>query len=267
MNYIELFGMPASGKTFYKNKIYKKLKKKKFFNPKNIIINFYLKNESVKPKSIIRSYLLLFFYSRFISIVKFLIRRKRFVKKSDLDNKLYFYSSKKKWYHKVIDLIGLDSQYQEILKILERKFKIKSNNLFYKKILTEISKLNQNLVLKDKLRKWFLENILLIDILKKKKDIYCVIDEGIIHKIYIIFSLKNRNQSFVKRIIKYLDNYGQLYLIKTNLKQIHIRSKKRKKKSSEFIYQSYQQIAKEYNKLREFEKLIKKKIIYKKILN
>ena len=35
--------------------------------------------------------------------------------------------------------------------------------------------------------------------------------------------------------------------------------------SKKFIYQNYQQIAKKYNNLRLFEKLIKNKIIYKKI--
>ena len=134
-------------------------------------------------------------------------------------------------------------------------------------MLKEITKLKQDTIFKDKFNKWFLENIILIEILKKRKNIYCVVDEGIVHKIFIIFSLIENNRLFIKRIIKYVDNYGDLYLIKTNLKNIRSRSLERKRKSKEFIYQNYQQVVKEYNNLRLFEKLIKNKIIYKKILN
>ena len=134
-------------------------------------------------------------------------------------------------------------------------------------MLKEITKLKQDTIFKDKFNKWFLENIILIEILKKRKNIYCVVDEGIVHKIFIIFSLIENNRLFIKKIIKYVDNYGDLYLIKTNLKNIRSRSLERKRKSKEFIYQNYQQVVKEYNNLRLFEKLIKNKIIYKKILN
>ena len=127
-------------------------------------------------------------------------------------------------------------------------------------MLKEITKLKQDTIFKDKFNKWFLENIILIEILKKRKNIYCVVDEGIVHKIFIIFSLIENNRLFIKRIIKYVDNYGDLYLIKTNLKNIRSRSLERKRKSKEFIYQNYQQVVKEYNNLRLFEKLIKNKI-------
>ena len=267
MNYIELFGISASGKTHIKNEMSLNLRKKnlRILDQKVIIIQFYLKNNSINFTNYLKGYFLLFFYSRFATSIKYFFKRKRNVKKNK--NKVYFFSSKKKWYHNIIDNIGLENQYLGILKLLEIKLGIKRNYYLYKIMLKEITKLKQDTIFKDKFNKWFLENIILIEILKKRKNIYCVVDEGIVHKIFIIFSLIENNRLFIKKIIKYVDNYGDLYLIKTNLKNIRSRSLERKRKSKEFIYQNYQQVVKEYNNLRLFEKLIKNKIIYKKILN
>ena len=267
MNYIELFGLSTSGKTYFKNKMFRDLKKKKkkILDQKIIIIQFFLKNKNIKFKNYLKLQLLLLFYSNFSILIKSFFKRKRTVKKSK--NKIYFSSSKKKWYHLILDSIGLETQYLEILRILEKQFKVKDKNLLYRIILKDISKLKKNSLFKNKLKKWFLENVILIEILKKEKDIYCIVDEGILQKIFIMFGLIKNNRSFIKRIIKYIDNYGNIYLVQSNLKEIQRRSLERQKKSSEFIYQSYQQIVKEYNKLKIFEKLIKNKIIYKKIFN
>ena len=171
---------------------------------------------------------MLLFYSNFSILIKSFFKRKRTVKKRN--NKIYFSSSKKKWYHQILDSVGLEIQYLEILSILEKRFKVKDKNLLYKIILKDISKLKQNSLFKNKLKKWFLENVILIEILKKEKDIYCVVDEGILHKIFIMFGLIKNNRSFIKRIIKYVDKYGNLYLVQSNLKEIQRRSFERQKK-------------------------------------
>ena len=82
-----------------------------------------------------------------------------------------------------------------------------------------------------------------------------------------MFNLKKNNRQFIKKIIKHLDNYGDLYLIKTNLKNIQNRSLKRKKNFDGFIYENYEQIVKEYNNFMNFDKLISKKLKYKTIIN
>ena len=93
---------------------------------------------------------------------------------------------------------------------------------------------------------------------KKNKNIYCVLDEGIIHKIFIIFSLKKNNKAFVKRALKLVENYKNLYMIKTDFKKLKKRYDQRKVKNEGFIYENYQQIVKESTNLMDFEKLISK---------
>ena len=44
-------------------------------------------------------------------------------------------------------------------------------------MVKEIAKLKQDTIFKDKFNKCFLENIILIEILKKRKNIYCIVDE------------------------------------------------------------------------------------------
>ena len=132
MNYIELFGLSTSGKTHFKNKMFRDLKKKKknILDQKIIIIKFFLKNKNIKFKNYLKLQLLLLFYSNFSILIKSFFKRKRTVKKSR--NKIYFSSSKKKWYHLILDSIGLETQYLEILRILEKQFKVKDKNLLYK---------------------------------------------------------------------------------------------------------------------------------------
>jgi hypothetical protein len=148
MNYIELFGLSASGKTYCKNKMFSNLKKKKkkILDQKIIIIQFFLKDKNIKFKNYLKLQLLLLFYSNFSILIKSFFKRKRTVKKRN--NKIYFSSSKKKWYHQILDSVGLEIQYLKILSILEKRFKVKDKNLLYKIILKDISKLKQSSLFK-----------------------------------------------------------------------------------------------------------------------
>ena len=92
-------------------------------------------------------------------------------------------------------------------------------------------------------------------------------DEGIIHKIFIIFSLKKNKKEFFKKIISLKDNYNKLYLIKPSLEKIKTRLTTLDTRVDGFIYKNNKQIEKEYSNLIEFEKLISKKIKYKIITN
>ncbi len=92
-------------------------------------------------------------------------------------------------------------------------------------------------------------------------------DEGIIHKIFIIFSLKGNSKIFVKKALNFVENYKNLYMIKTDLKKLKARYYQKIIKNDGFIYENYQQIVKEYTNLMDFEKLISKKLKYKIITN
>ena len=267
MNYIELFGISSTGKSFIKDKIYNNLKKKNHnvLDPKIIIIKFFLKNFKVSYFKKIKLIILIIFYSKKMFKMKSFLKRKTNIKKKN--NEFIFSKSKKKTYHKLIDMLGLNDDYFEILLILKKKLNITKKYYLYNFIEKEVNNLNQNNDFKSSYKRWLLENIILIDILKKNKDIYCVLDEGIIHKIFIIFSLKANNKIFVNKALKFVENYKNLYMIKTDLKKIKKRYSQKIIKNDGFIYENNQQIVKEYNNFMNFDKLISKKLKYKTIIN
>ena len=266
-NYIELFGLPGAGKTYIQNKIINTLKKNNLevFHQKELIIKFYLKNFIINPIHYIKIYLILFFYSKFFTFIKYFFKTKRkIITKND---KVYFLSQKRRWYHKIVDQLRLNNNYQKILNFLAKKIIKKNNYRFYKIVLKEIDNLTIDIGFKLQLKKWFIESIVIVEIQKKQKHIYCVIDEGVLHRLFTIFILKKNKKTFLKKIIKYFENYGELYLVKTNLKNIYKRTIKREKIYHGFIYSDKKQIKKYYQDLRLFEKFIQKKIIYKTIIN
>ena len=82
------------------------------FHKKELIIKFYLNNFIINPIHYIKIYLILFFYSKFFTFIKHSFKTKR--KIITKNNKIYFLSQKRKWYHKVIDQLRLNNNYQEI---------------------------------------------------------------------------------------------------------------------------------------------------------
>ena len=267
MNYIELFGIPGAGKTYIQKKIINNLKKNNLqvFQQKELIIKFYLKNFNSNPVNYIRFIFLLFFYSKFFTVIKSFFKRKKTI--INKNNKVYFLTSEKKSYHKIGDLLGIENSYKEILRILEKKIIKGKSAKFYRMILKEINSLNIDTQFNDKLKKWFLESLVLAEIQKKENFFNCVVDEGIVHRVFSIFCLKKNKKSFVKKVIQYYEKYGDLYLVKTDLKKIYKRTVKREKIRYGFVYEDKKQIQNYYNNLKLFEKFIKKKIIYKIIKN
>ena len=82
-----------------------------------------------------------------------------------------------------------------------------------------------------------------------------------------MFSLKENNKIFVNKALKFVENYKNLYLIKTDLKKIKQIYFKRIIKNDGFIYENNQQIVEEYKNFENFNKLISKKLKYKTIIN
>lgn len=95
MNYIELFGISSTGKSFVKDKIYNNLKRKNYnvLDPKIIIIKFFLKNYKSGFFQNIKLILLTIFYSRNTHKIKSLLRRKTNIKKKT--TYLFFQNLKK----------------------------------------------------------------------------------------------------------------------------------------------------------------------------
>ncbi len=192
MNYIELFGIPTSGKNFIKNQFINNLKKKncKVLDPKIIIINFFLKNFRASFSKKVRLFILIIINSTSLFKIKSSFKRKGIIVKKN--NRIHFSHPKKEFYHKLIDKLNLDDEYFQTLLVLKKRLKIKRKYHLYNLIEKEINMLKQTQNFKSTYKRWFLENIILIDILKKNKDTYCVNDEGIVHKIFIIFSIKKK---------------------------------------------------------------------------
>ena len=90
MNYIELFGISSTGKSFIKDKIYNNLKKKNHnvLDPKIIIIKFFLKNFKVSYFKKIKLIILIIFYSKKMFKMKSFLKRKTNIKKKN--NKFIF---------------------------------------------------------------------------------------------------------------------------------------------------------------------------------
>ena len=199
MNYIEFFGISYSGKTFIKNKFIKALKnkRKKIYDKELIIINFFLKIVKERFLFNFKLILLIFFHLNYVKKIRSLLKREKKVKK--VNNKIIFTKSKKTFFYKIIDMIKLGNAYNKILDKLEQKLKIEDRYPIYNLIKKEINSLKQHNDFKIQIKKWFLENLILIDILKKYKNTYCVMDEGIIHKIFIIFSLKKNKKKIYEK--------------------------------------------------------------------
>ncbi len=168
MNYIELFGISSTGKSFIKEKIHNKLKRKNHnvLDPKIIIIKFFLKNYKIGFFQYIKLILLTIFYSRNTYKIKSFLKRKASIKKKN--NKFIFSKPNKKIYHKFIDKLGLNDEYFKTLLTLKKKLNIAKKYNLYKFIEKEVNILNQNNNFKLTYKRWLLENIILIDILKKK---------------------------------------------------------------------------------------------------
>ena len=130
MNYIELFGISSTGKSFIKDKIYNNLKKKNHnvLDPKIIIIKFFLKNFKVSYFKKIKLIILIIFYSKKMFKMKSFLKRKTNIKKKN--NEFIFSKSKKRTYHKLIDMLGLNDDYFEILLILKKNLILRKNIIY-----------------------------------------------------------------------------------------------------------------------------------------
>jgi len=261
MKYIEFIGVPASGKSFYKKKFETKFD---FISKHRLIINFFLeKNINFKQKFI--CYFLIFYYSKFITYFKNFIKPKRTVFK--IKNKIIF-SSTQSNSSIIRKHFNLNQYYENIIKEIFLKHSLEKNVL-YTFLNKKIKIINQNEVFKKRLNFWIIENLVCLYIVnKKKEDNRCLIlDEGIVHRISLVFSLLKNNKNFLNKALKLHKFIGKIYYIEVSKNQFNKNINKRIFKNEGFIYKKKNFINKELISYTQFVRSLQKKIKIYKILN
>ena len=103
---------------------------------------------------------------------------------------------------------------------------------------------------------------------KKKEDNRCLIlDEGIIHRISLVFSLLKNNKNFLNKALKLHKFIGKIYYIEVSKNQLIKNINKRIFKNEGFIYKKKNFINKELISYTQFVRSLQKKIKIYKILN
>lgn len=165
-------------------------------------------------------------------------------------------------------ILKFNNLYIKIINELNNKLKIENNKLT-KAIFLEINNLNQSQELKLSLKNWIRENLILLKIKKSfsNKNIYLILDEGIIHRIFIIFTLNGCNIKFLRKVKKIYKQTGKIIFIKSDNKKIFERSIKRKTTDHGYIYKNYGEVVKESKKMNFFIKIMNKSIQFSTIKN
>tara|TARA_B100000767_G_C19776461_1_gene542843 strand:- start:57 stop:842 length:786 start_codon:yes stop_codon:yes gene_type:complete len=252
MNYFELCGVPCSGKSFLKKKLIKE--KKLFFDePYELIIFFFIKKCRLKIKDYLKITFFLFIKLSCIQSLKKFKLKKRIVKKKNKNITFENYNQLK------IGFLSIDKFYEEVLDRIDKKFNIKKKDKFYQFISRELDTIHQNKQFNLRYKRWIFENLVIIRILKnisKKKKITFIYDEGLVHKLFIIFSIHKDKKKFIKLSLKYFKPHGLTIFIDSNIKSIFKRSKKRKINGTGFIYNNLSQVKEELKNFKYFKKLI-----------
>ena len=191
------------------------------------------------------------------------MKPQRIIKKEK--NKLIFKTNEKRLSFIKIKHVNTDLFYENILNQLLLELKINKQKI-YKEIKKEISKIDQSLVYKKRLHLWFLENLVLIEISKKKTQKSIIVDEGLIHRIYILFSLSKNKNKFLKKVFSFYKQVGKIYLIDVNLASLIQNISLRKQQNQGFLYKNKKEMKNELKNYNEYVNRIKNKVKFKKII-
>ena len=124
MKCIEFIGVPASGKSFYKNKFEKKFN---CISKQRLIINFFLKKRKSKFKNKFICYLIIFYYSNQFKYLRNFFKSKRQVFK--LRNKINFSTtqSNSSFFRQYFNL---NQFYEDIVCLTFKDLRINKDKLF-----------------------------------------------------------------------------------------------------------------------------------------
>ena len=258
MNYTELLGISASGKTTLKNKLISN-SKKKLYEKKYIIIKYYIDNNNQNFLEYLRCLLLLFLSTKILINMRPKLRKSGLIYKES--NEIIFRNQSRGFLLRLLDVFLLDDLYLKILSLLIIKFKLKKTKLF-KITFKEIRSLKQNSYFKNKIKRWFIENLLVFDIQRKNNKYSCIIDEGLLQTFFIIFKFSDKKRKFIKEIMNNYTQHGKLFILKSNSLKILFRSNKRKTKQNGYIYKDFKEVNKEMREFKNYKKYLLKKVKY-----
>ena len=137
-------------------------------------MNFYQK---------LKSYFLLGLHCKKLENLKSFLKKKNTIYIQNL-NKISYGNSKKNIISKIVDNLKLNNYYLSILSVQKKVYEIENIEI-YKTLNEIIDKSEQSLEFKRNLKNAVLNNILIIEILKKFKYYFCV-DEGLLYRIYLV---------------------------------------------------------------------------------
>lgn len=261
MKCIEFIGVPASGKSFYQNKFEKKFN---CISKQRLIINFFLKKTN-KLKDKFICYLIILYYSDKLKYLRSFFKSKRQVFK--IRNKINFSTtqSSSSFFRKYFNL---NQFYEDIVRLIFKDLRINKDKLFIL-IDNEIKKINQSVIFKKRLYFWIIENFTSISLAnKQKKNLnYLILDEGILHRIFLIYSLSKNKKGFLNEAIKLYRLKVDVYHVNVEIdilkKNIYLRNDT----NDGYIYKQYKNIGKEIMQYNRFVKILKKKIKVYTIFN
>jgi hypothetical protein len=254
MKCIEFIGVPASGKSFYKKKFEKKFN---CISKQRLIINFFLKKRKNNFKNKFICYLIIFYYSNQFKYLRNFFKSKRQVFK--LRNKINFSTTQSNSSF-LRQFFNLNQFYEDIVCLAFKDLRINKDKLFIL-IDNEIKKINQNAVFKKRLYFWVIENFTSISLAnKQKKNLnYLILDEGILHRIFLIYSLSKNNMRFLNEAIKLYRFKVDVYHVNVQIdilkKNIYLRNSTK----DGYIYKQHKNISSEILQYNKFVKTLKKR--------
>ena len=263
MKYIEFLGISSSGKSYLSSKLENKLKHShRVFSPKQLILDYYYREFNHGTVELIKIFLLKFLNLSVIIIIK----NNHFNKKIISKKKKIILSNKSK-ISTSYNFFSLDEFYISILNKLFSKFDLDKNNfVFFAK--KEIDFLNESYAFKKRLNRWFLESLIALIISKRMKaGQICIANEGVIQRLFIIYSLHSNKKNFLQGIKKYSISYGKIIVIKIIKNKLDLYYNFSKKRKTGYIYSSKKEVKESYNNIIKFINGLKYKIKFEFVYN
>ena len=174
-------------------------------------------------------------------------------------NKISYGNSRKNIISKIIDNLKLNNYYLSILSVQKKVYEIENIEI-YKTLNEIIDKSDQNLEFKKNLKNAVLNNILIIEILKKNLSINFVADEGLLYRIYLVCKFSKNLKSSLDQVLNNYNKFGKVILLEKNVSEIWERSELRRRKKIGFIYKNKDEINDEIKNFKIFKSMIENKV-------
>lgn len=256
MKQIEFFGVSGSGKSYLRHLIKKKYRNKRYiYSYKEIVIKYLAKEE----KNIFKKFLL-----KIYLIIKFYKLRNNLYKLEKIDLKISNKSNQQS--NNSVNLKIRKILQNIYIKNLERIYQ-KYERQEFKRYVHKLIK-NSNFSENNKLvfRRWFLEEITAIYLIKKNLTLidYIIDSEGLIQRLFIYTYKKKNKKTIIKKYLKFCPLPDKIYI--TSLKRFKVKNFDNPEFNLDFEEQKkiYKEVLKNIKKLELIQMVNLKN--YKKIL-